>query len=53
MITQFSFCLAQAVFIIESLTTSVNAAFGLNTPKWYYAVGLMIILTPMAWVRDI
>lgn len=42
-----------AVFVLKSFTTSVNQTFELDTPMWYYAVGLVLVLTPISWVRDI
>jgi amino acid permease len=52
-LTQTSFSISIAVFIIRSLTTSVNQVLSLDTPMWYYALGLLSILTPISWVRDI
>lgn len=51
--TQYCATIAQSVFIIQSFASSLNTAFGWNTPQWYYAMGLVCILTPIAWVRDI
>jgi amino acid permease len=52
-LSQFACTISQAVFVIKSLSTSVNQAFGINTPIWYYSIGLVFVLTPIAWVRDI
>jgi amino acid permease len=52
-LSQYAFTISQAVFVIKSFTTSINQAFSLNTPMWYYSLGLICILTPIAWVRDI
>lgn len=52
-ITQFSFTLSQAVFIIESMQSSVNEMFNINTHRWPYGVALLICWTGFSWVRDI
>ena len=52
-LTQISFAISHQVFIIESMKTTVDKAFDLDTNHWVYAVGLIVILTPVAWVRNI
>lgn len=38
---------------MDSWHCSVDQLFGLDTPSWCYAIGLVTVLTPLAWVRDI
>lgn len=52
-VTQYSFTISHIAFICQSLRTTLNQAFLLDTGMWIYAVPLISILTPFAWVRDI
>ena len=52
-ITQISFAISHQVFVIESLKTSVDKLLGIDSNHWLYAAGLIIVLTPVAWVRNI
>ena len=52
-LTQISFAISHQVFIIESLQTTVNKAFNLETSHWLYGGGLVVVLTPISWVRNI
>ena len=52
-ITQISFAISHQVFIIESMKTSVDKLLGIDSNHWLYAAGLMVVLTPVAWVRNI
>ena len=40
-------------FIIQSLRTTIDAHMGMETPVWPYFVGVLSVLTPIAWVEDI
>lgn len=51
--TQYSFTISHFTFETESLKSSVDGIFGLNTSKTTYAVLLLCIIIPIAWVRDI
>jgi len=51
--TQYSFTISAMSFETESLKSSVDGIFGLDTSKTYYAISLLCIIIPIAWVRDI
>lgn len=51
--TQYSFTISHFTFETESLKSSVDGIFGLDTSKAYYAVLVLMICIPIAWIRDI
>ena len=51
--TQFGFTVSHIVFIVESLKTTVDGAWGINTSPGLYAAAVVCILTPIAWERNI
>ena len=51
--TQFSFTVSHIAFIVEALKATVDHAWGLNTNPWLYAAGVIAVLTPIAWERNI
>ena len=51
--TQFSFTISYCAFMTESWVTLLDTLFGLKVGPWTPGVVLLVILTMMAWVRDI
>ena len=52
-LAQFSFTVSHISFIIQSIRTTVDAHAGLESPVWPYLLGVLSVLTPIAWVEDI
>ena len=52
-LAQFSFTVSHISFIIESMRTTVNVQFGVDSASWPYFMTICIILTLIAWVEDI
>ena len=51
--TQFSFSISQHVFVIRSLKTSFDIALNQQTTPWIFGCGILLVLTPISWVRNI
>ena len=51
--TQFSFTISHVTFEVDSLKSSVDAVFRINSSKAVFACAILCILVPIAWVRDI
>lgn len=51
-LTQFSFSISQMAFLTTSLKTTVDSTFMVNSHKEIYAVMLVFVMTPVAWVRN-
>ena len=51
--SQFSFTISHVTFEVESLKSTIDTVFGLDTSKAMYAVIVLCILIPLAWVRDL
>lgn len=51
--TQFSFTISHVTFEVDSLKSTVDAIWGINTSKSLYAIAILCMLIPIAWVRDI
>ena len=51
--TQFGFTVSHIAFIVASLKTTVDAAWGVDSNPWLYATAVICILTPIAWERNI
>lgn len=51
--TQFSFTISFCAFMTETWVGLLHTLFGLKVGPWTPGVVLLVILTLMAWVRDI
>ena len=51
--TQFSFTISHITFEVESLKSTIDSVFSLDTSKAVYACIIVCILIPIACVRDI
>jgi amino acid permease len=46
---QFSFTIAQITFTLTALQKNI----GTDINRWYFAIGIICLYTPLAWVRKI
>lgn len=51
--TQFSFSISHFTFEVESLKSTIDTVFGVNSSRACYAMGICCILIPISWVREI
>jgi len=51
--TQFSFTISHMVYVTESCKSVVDEVFQVESSKVIYAVGIVVILMPIVWTRNI
>ena len=51
--TQYSFTISHMTFLVTSMKSTMDFLFAADTNPIIYAAIVVIILTPMAWVRNI
>ncbi len=50
---QFGVCLTYLIFVPANLYASCQALFGIDVPKTYFLIGMLLIEIPCTWIRDI
>ncbi len=50
---QFGVCLTYLIFVPANLYASCQALFGIDIPKSYFLIGMLLIEIPCTWIRDI
>jgi amino acid permease len=38
---------------VQSLKSTFDGLYGIDSSPWIYTIGIICLLTPLAWVRDI
>ena len=51
--TQFSFSISHFTFEVESLKSTIDGIYGIDSSKGVFAACIVCILIPVSWVRDI
>ena len=51
--TQFSFSISHFTFEVESLKSTVDSIFEVNSSRASFAIAICCIIIPISWVRDI
>ena len=52
-LTQFCFTIAGIIFIVGSFKITVDTLFSVDSSPWYYGALIVVIYTPISWVRNI
>ena len=52
-LAQYSFTISHIAFIIESMQTTVNSIFEIESYVFPYMVLVLVVLSPVAWVNNI
>lgn len=52
-LTQFSFTIAGIIFIVSSFKITVDTLFSVDSNPWIYGGVIVLIYTPISWVRNI
>jgi proton-coupled amino acid transporter len=50
---QFGVCLTYLIFVPQNLYESIRALFGLEVPKLYFLLAMLLIEIPLSWIQDI
>ena len=50
---QFGVCLTYLIFVPQNLYEWTLACFGLDLPKNWFLIGMVLIEIPLSWIRDI
>lgn len=51
--TQYSFTISHFTFETESMKSSVDTIYGVDSPKLWYAIIVLSMCIPLAWIRDL
>ena len=51
--TQFSFTISYFSFIVQSMKSTIDTAWQINSNPLVYALGIIVVLSPLAWERNI
>ena len=52
-LTQYSFTISHFTFETDSMKSSIDAIYGINSSKLTWSIIMLAIAIPLAWVRDI